>query len=125
MAKIRKFNPEDYGQVMGWAADMEVGCPSLDALSDIGFIVDDTAVGFLYLTNSSVGLLEGFMANPKSDKNDRDSAINWITLNLLDVAKVKGVKLLKCETKLETVISRAFNFGFKEIGQFRVLLKEL
>lgn len=125
MVKIRKFEPEDYGQLVQWSADRDVGLPPLDALSTIGLIVDDVATGFLYFTNSSVALLEGFIANPKADKNDRDSAINWITLNLMDLAKANGVKVLKCESKIETVINRAYNLGFEDKGESRVLIKEL
>jgi hypothetical protein len=125
MAKIRRYNIEDYGQIASWLNGWKIKPPAADTLSDIGYIVDDTACGFLYLTNSSVGLLEGFVSNPKSDKNDRDSAINWITLNLIDHARSEGVKVLKCETKLEEVINRANNFGFNEIGQFKVMMREL
>lgn len=125
MVKIRKFKPEDYGQLASWAADRDVSLPPLDALSTIGLIVDDVAAGFLYFTNSSIALLEGFIANPKTDKNDRDSAVNWITLNLIELAKSNGVKILKCDTKIETVINRAYNFGFEDKGTARVLIKEL
>lgn len=104
---------------------MEVKPPPLELLSDIGLIIDDIACGFLYTTNSKLGILEAFISNPYSDKNDRDLALNRITLDLIDIAKSKGIKVLKCDTKIDAIVNRAIKFGFVNIGQFKTLIKEI
>lgn len=111
--------------MIGWCADKDVSLPPLDALSDTGLIIDGVACGFLYLTNSSVGILEGYFANPGIDKNDRSKALNWITIHLIDLAKTKGVKVIKCDSKIDAVIDRALSFGFRDVGKYTVLMKEL
>jgi len=125
MVKPRKFLPEDYVQLEGWGISREVKPPPLKLLSDTGMIVDDVACGFLYLTNSAIGILEGFSTNSKADKNDRSEALNGITLSLIELAESKGCKVLKCDTKIETIVNRAKSFGFIELVGFKTFVKEL
>lgn len=123
--KIRIFKTEDYSQLTRWFKLRDVPVPPLEILSNHGYIVDNVAVGFLYLTNSSVAIIDGYCTNPEIDKNARDNALNWITIHLTAYAKNSGCKLLKCDSKIKEVITRAKNHGFKEIGQFTCLVKEL
>lgn len=125
LVKIRRFELKDYGQLERWYADKDVNVPPLECLSETGFIVDDVACGFLYLTNSAVGLLEAFYANPESDKIDRDLALNSITLELIELAVVNGCNVLKCETKLDAISKRAVAFGFIDVGYFKTFMKEI
>lgn len=125
MVDARMFEPKDYSQMERWGQIMDVKPPPITLLSDTGLIVDGVAVGFLYLTNSAVGLLEGFMTNPEADKNDRHNALNGITLELIKMAKDAGCKLLKCDTKLNEIVTRAKDFGFVELGQYKTFVKEL
>jgi hypothetical protein len=122
---IRRFELEDYGQLKKWCIDREVGVPQIECLSELGLIVDGVACGFLYLTNSAVGLLEAFYANPDADKIDRDLALNSITLELIEMAVLNGCKVLKCETKLDAISKRAIEFGFIDVGNFKTLMKEI
>lgn len=119
------FKPEDYVQLTRWFRLREVPVPPLEFLSNHGYIVDDVAAGFLYLTNSAVGIIDGYVTNPESDKSARDNALDWITIHLTAYAKNSGCKLLKCDSKIKEVIIRAKDHGFKEIGQFTCLAKEL
>lgn len=125
MVKARMFEPGDYSQLKRWCFDRDVEAPPIELLSDTGIIVDEIAVGFLYLTNSAVGMLEGFLTNPKADKNDRNEALNSITLNLIKLAEQSGCKLLKCDTRAEEIVNRAKSFGFNELGQYKTCVREL
>lgn len=125
MVNARMFESNDYNQLQRWCFDREVEAPPIEFLSDTGMIVDDVAVGFLYLTNSAIGMLEGYLTNPKADKNDRHEALNSITLNLIKLAENKGCKFLKCDTKFEEIVIRAKSFGFNELGQFKTFVREL
>lgn len=125
MVKPRKFLPEDYIQLEGWSNDREVKAPPLEYLPSTGYIVDGVACGFLYLTNSAVGLLEGFITNPNADKNDRNKALDSITLKLIELAELNSCKILKCETKIDAIVNRAKDFGFTELIGFKTLMKEI
>lgn len=125
MVKIRTFKPEDYSQLTGWFKHREMNVPPLEILSDVGYIVDDVAAGFIYKTNSSMAIIDCYVTNPSSDKKDRDIALDWITIHLTAYAKNCGYKLVKCDSKVEKVIKRAINHGFKEVGTFTSLVKEL
>ena len=119
------FNPQDYSQLAKWCNHRDVVAPPKDLLSSVGFIVDDVACGFIYLTNSSVAILDCFISCPHSDKKIRDKALNLITIELTAYAKNSGCRLIKCDSKIREVINRAYDHGFKEIGQFTSLVKEI
>ena len=125
MADPRMFQFEDYSQMERWGNARDVKPPPINLLSDTGLIVDDVAVGFLYITNSDLGIIEGYMTNPEADKFDRHKALNGITLELIEMAKNAGCKLLKCDTKLNEIVTRAKDFGFVELGQYKTFVKEL
>lgn len=99
--------------------------PPPEFFSDTGFIVDDVAAGFLYLTNSGIGIIDGYISNAMADKFDRDNAVNLITMNLIASARTAGIKLLKCDSQNKKVINRAKDHGFREIGLFTSLVKEM
>lgn len=119
------FKPEDYSQLTGWYKLRDAPVPPIEFFSDHGYIMDGVAAGFLYLTNSAVAIIDGYISNPESDKNTRDNALDWITIHLTAHAKTAGYKLIKCDSKLKEVITRAKDHGFKEIGQFTCLVKDL
>jgi len=123
--KIRTFKTEDYSQLTGWFRQRELPVPPLDFLPKTGYIIDNVGAGFIYLTDSSLAIIDCYITNPESDKNTRDNALNWITIQLTAYAKSLGFKLIKCESQIQEVINRAKNNGFKEIGQFTSLAKEL
>lgn len=119
------FKPEDYSQLTGWFRHREMPVPPLEMLSNHGYIADGIAAGFLYTTNSGIAIIDCYISNPESDKNARDNALDWITIHLTAYAKSSGYKILKCDSKIKEVITRAKDHGFKEIGQFTCLVKEL
>lgn len=125
MVKARMFYPEDYVQLEKWGYNRDVKAPPLDLLPSTGFIIDDVACGFVYLTNSAIGILEGFITNPEADKNDRNEALDSITLKLIELAGINGCTVLKCETKVDAIVKRANKFGFTELVGFKTFIKEL
>jgi hypothetical protein len=125
MVDPRMFQPKDYSQIERWGCARDVAPPPIGLLSDLGLIVDDVAAGFLYITNSDICFLEGFITNPEADKNDRHEALNGITLELINLAKEAGCKLIKCDTRLDKIVTRAKDFGFVELGQYKTFIREL
>jgi hypothetical protein len=125
MDNPRRFLPSDYEVLKAWTEEHEMQAPDFELLPETGFIVDNVACGFIYLTNSKLAILEGFVTNPKSNKDTRNDALDDITLELMQIAKKSGYKVLKCETRLNAIVKRAEKFGFKEIGIFKTLIKEI
>jgi hypothetical protein len=119
------FKPDDYSQLTRWFKHREMNVPPIELLPNHGYIMDDVAAGFIYLTNSAVAIIDCYIANPESDKNTRDKALNWITIHLIAYAKNSGCRLIKSDTKIKEVITRSKNHGFKEVGQFTSLVREL
>lgn len=119
------FKPEDYSQLTGWFKHREMNVPPLEMLSNVGYIMDNVAAGFIYTTNSNMAIIDCYITNPMSDEKIRDMALDWITIHLSSYAKNCGFKVIKCDTKLKKVIDRAKNHGFKEIGQFTSLVKDI
>ena len=100
LVKIRIFKPEDYSQLTGWFKHREMNVPPLDLLSNVGFIADDIAAGFIYTTNSSIAIIDCYISNPDSDIDDRNRALELITIHLISYAKNCGFKLVKCDTTI-------------------------
>jgi hypothetical protein len=98
-------------------------CPPPWAFSGIGWVVDDTAAGFLYLTNSKVAYLDCFVSNPNAPKEQRHNAFEEIVSTLLRDADRCGVKLIVCQTKHKAIERLTEKFGFKGTGEERVYSK--
>ena len=94
-------------------------------IPDTGFIYPGVAAGFVYTTNTQVAIIEGYYTNPQSTKEERDTALNEITEALLRKITLLGVKYVKCDSCIPAVIERAKRFGFKDVGTFTSLFKEL
>lgn len=90
-----------------------------------GFIVEKVAAGFLYITDSSVSIIDCYISNPKADLKSRSNALDAITRALITCAKEYDTKVLKCDTQLEAIKSRAVKHGFKPVGSFDAFAMEL
>jgi hypothetical protein len=87
-----------------------------DALPQTGFIIPGKGAGFLYRTDSSVAWIEGLVAAPDLDREERNKAIDLIVTAISQKAKALGFKLLLGYTVLEVVVRRAQRHGFKHVG---------
>lgn len=75
-------------------------------LPNIGFMVGDTACGFLYSTNSAMGWVEWVFTNPEKSKEERKEAINML-FDLIEVAAQ--------ELKVKALFSAAANPAYAQI----------
>lgn len=90
-----------------------------------GFIISGVAAGFLYFTDSAVGIIDCYISNPDTDSKTRSDALDAITLALIGFARFHGVKLIKCDTKLEVIKTRALGHGFRATGSHESFALEL
>lgn len=125
MKDVKVFIPNDFKQICGWFKKRGLPKPSLKDLPMTGFIVDGIAAGFVYISDGSLGLIDCYISNPGSKKQDRSDALDLITERLVGAAKNLGCIRVKCDTQLNEIAIRALKHGFKEVGSFRSFIKEI
>lgn len=123
--RARYFAEKDIDQIQDWLSQRNLPAIPGDYLPVSGFIVEGVAVGFILFTNSSLGIFDYFISNPKADLKDRSQAISDITESLLLLAKTSGCKAIKCSTRVDSIEEKARHFGFQETGLFKSFFKEL
>lgn len=91
---VKLFNKdEDYEKIAKWWIDHDqVPCP-IDLLPNIGFIVDDMVVGFLYQTDSGICFVESLVSKKDTNKEERREALDKLMDSLVEVAE--GMKYKK------------------------------
>lgn len=123
---IKIYTPKDYPMLVSWwqARDMDI-IPER-YLSGTGVMVENVACGFLYKTDSCMGIIENFIANPDSNKEDRDCALDMIIKCILDYCEVMGIESLVAFSTLPIIIERAKKFSFTvPRGTYTMLTKKV
>lgn len=119
---VRAYTSLDYPTLCSWQSARNKEMFQSDLLSDIGFIVDDKACGFLYTTNSKVCYIETLLSNP----NNKDTkAIDEVVEAIISKAKELGFNLILSTTKLNVVTSRAITHGFNYESNYTLLTKQI
>jgi hypothetical protein len=125
MDKGKFYEHEDFEEIRSWYKKRSVEFFDRTVLPNIGFVVPGIGAGFIYMTDSSIAFIEGFITNPEADSKDRNDALDRISENLILYARVMGVKFIKCETKFREIELRAERLGFKSLGQTTSMVKEI
>lgn len=111
---IRLFNKDkDYNTIARWWLDHEQIPCDINLLPNIGFIVDDIVVGFLYQTDSGVCFVESVVSDKKSKKEDRKKALDDMANALMNVAKEMNYKKIIFHTIYPSLKEQSLeNWGF-------------
>lgn len=112
--KVKIYEDSDYEMVKGWYEARNHPVPDKGILPSVGLVVEGVAAGFIYNVEGKFGLLEEIISNPKSTAKERNQALDFIFLTLLDYAKEEGLKLVIGFSKNKAAMERAKNFGFAE-----------
>jgi hypothetical protein len=112
---VRYVPEEHFAQVDQWHKEWNQTVTP-DALPKVGFIVPGLAVGFLYQTDSSVGMIETFIVPKNADKVERGKAIDAIILAIIAEARRLGFKSLLGSTQLDAMVKRVERLGFTYAG---------
>lgn len=115
----------DFDEIEKWFDKHHLKMPAKGLFPRIGFIVNGVAAGFIYSTDSLVSIIDCYISNPHIDAQTRDKALNAITDELIKSAKSHGCKIIKCDTKLESIKHRALAHGFKSLGAHESLSMEI
>jgi hypothetical protein len=122
---LRQYREKDYEEIRGWWACRGLGVVPEAHLPEVGYIVDGVAVGFLTQTDSRIALIEILLANPKTEKKVRDRALDTIVWALEEAAAERGFLSVVGVTRIEAVAQRALKNGFKALGKYELVYKEI
>lgn len=107
-----KFLDTDYAEVCSWWEKHEWPKFPLSLLPKTGFIVRGVAAGFMYDTDSGVGILEWVVSNPDSDKIKRNEALDLVVKSLLEEGKRMGKTFMFTSSNNKNLIERFVRHGF-------------
>jgi len=123
--ELRRFKKEDLKTINGWYAAHGMRGLSEDELPSTGLIIPDVAANFLYLTDSSIGFIENFIANPHASMFDIALALEETTKHfLMMAAQLKRTKIFAL-TRRNSITKRVERVGFKNHGPWNMLSMEV
>jgi len=111
---IRKYERSDYPIVCEWWSMHKWPNIPASMLPSTGFIIDKVCAGFLYKTDSTIGILEFIISNPNSDVQIRSNGLNLLIETLVAEAKVNGMSAIFTSVNNNKLINRYKDLGFTE-----------
>lgn len=120
---MREFSKNDYRQYHQWFIDRALHPPKQEHLPPTGFIIDGVAAGFLIKTDAHMAILDYYATNPKADSKSRHEALEEITSELIVLASKMKFKAIKVGTCFEDIKERAIKHGFRNLGEYTVLIR--
>lgn len=113
---------KDYETVCVWWRKHDWTPVPVSSLPRTGFIVDDLAAGFLYITDTNLTWLEWVVANPEAEKEQRSKAVDAVIEALLDRAKELGFTRVFTSTNNPALEKRFHKHGFGSFDKNVTLL---
>lgn len=114
---IRDLEKDDYPTLVGWWEAQKFPVPPEVILPSTGYMSDEMAAGYLYLTNSRIAWLEWVVADPKAPKCPRSKAIDEVVNHICNAAKITGAALVFTSANLFPFCERLRRLGFKDGDQ--------
>lgn len=122
---VRRYIKEDLKQVNRWEAMCELSLTPEHGIPDVGFIVPGVCAGFLFQTDSSICMFDGFIANPEIRGEERLKALDAVTDALVITAKDLGFKSVLAFTKNKNIKARCERYGFSGRGGYELFVRGL
>lgn len=122
---IRPYLRSDYDEIVDWYKAWHEPIPPECMLPEIGFIVPGSCAGFLYKTDSKLGIIDCFISNPHTNEKMRDRHLNMLVEELIHEARLCGFSALMASSSLDTIKKRSEGFGFIYKGDTSLYLKEI
>jgi hypothetical protein len=95
----RHVTPEDLPVIQDWISSRNGDGPDDWVFPTIGRVVDGLAAGFLYRTDSGIGLMELFASNPAANPILSGHAIEEVADAIIEDAEEAGLRGLMIVTK--------------------------
>lgn len=117
----------DFNDIVSWYVARRLPAPEHWHFSTLGWIVPGVAAGFLYVTNSGIALVDGFITNPEASSSDRIKALKAVSNALLATAYADkdNIKKIVCHTSNQTTKALASELGFEITGDYSCVTKKL
>jgi hypothetical protein len=115
MTPLRYVPELHYEQVRAWMQARGDEMPP-DLLPPTGFFVPGKAACFMYRTDSSMVLVEGLVAAPGLEREERSQALDAVIIACCEEAKRLGYKLAMAYTQLDSVVKRVERMGWTHAG---------
>lgn len=109
---IREYKPEDYTMLCLWWDAQHFVRPPQAMLPATGYVCEEIAAGFLYLTNSPCVWMEWVVADPTAEKTRRNNAINELILHICAQAKFTEAIMVFTSTPNFPFAHRIKKLGF-------------
>jgi len=122
--KCQKYTGKDFEAIRSWYEARHLKVLEED-FPKIGIIVPGIAAGFLMQTDTMACILEPFIANPDTNKLDRDQALNLIMGELIEEAGDLGYTRIFGFSSNTPMLRRARKWGFIEVESSTTVVKEL
>lgn len=126
--KAEKFDYDKHHEMVSkWLEKHSFPLPPKDYLPSVGFVVNDTACGFLYISNSKLGWIEWVFADPLKSLEERQRALDTLFALLYLKAQEFEIEALFSSSSIpayEAVLTRnGFKVTDKNVTHFVKLLK--
>lgn len=109
---IRAYKSSDYATLSQWWEAYNWTPPPEDSLPSSGIVVEGVCAGFLYITNSKMGIMEWIVGNPDASKEARAEAIEKTITAIQGMARGFGIKYLFSSIKHPNLIEHYERAGF-------------
>lgn len=74
-------------------------------------------VGFLYSTDGGFAAMDHIVSDPSSDKEERSLALDTLILNLFEIAKMNGARMVSAASNHPALVERYEKLGFKRYDE--------
>lgn len=112
-----------YDMLKSWLSSRGVDIPEKKMFSDHGYCVDNTAIGFIFFTNSKQAYIDNIAANPEKTEQQRDKCINALINTLETAAKENGYEMISVLANIPTMKKRFAWRGFRKHNDYSLFYK--
>lgn len=125
MMTARRYIEEDLREVNRWYAMQELPVLEHEDMPAIGYIVPGVCAGFLYQTDSSMCMIDGYIANPEARGEKRKNALDAVTYLLITTAQDLNYKAIMAYTKTAAVSARCERYEFQPKGEYKLFVRRM
>ena len=119
---IRRYKDEDYYLLECWCKDRGAVPPPKQCLSTLGFVSDERAIGFLYITDSNIAFIEYVISDPLTVPSMRRQSVKKLCGNLIDTAFLLGYTHVFALTEHPQIKKLCEEFGFKSKPSYELFV---
>lgn len=110
---IKRITTDHYPLIRSWYEARNKPCPSVETLSNTGYMADGRVAGWLYLTNSNVAMVDGIISDPNTVPSLRRESLQKLSGFLVDMALMLGYTNIFGMTKHPSLDQMGKKLGFR------------